>query len=217
MAELERQYPNWRGRFTSLAAAVEHHTTAQDLVIKNLRKQNVELRTDTLMLITDKKDLLATIARMKNELSWEEHMALVAKVERLKAENAELARSSYLNGELYNKEYLQRESAEKEAKDRIADLEQAWQDARNVAEKVRIGYREGVITGRESMREEAIEAARMGVSSSRGNIINAIISRITDIPTREPDCSTCAHYHAPCTQNQFNPDCKGYVPTKEPK
>jgi len=42
--DLERQYPNWRGRFTSLAEAVAHHTKAQDLVIENLRGQNAELR-----------------------------------------------------------------------------------------------------------------------------------------------------------------------------
>lgn len=35
---IEAMYPNWRGKFDSLAAAIEYHTRSQDAVIKALRR-----------------------------------------------------------------------------------------------------------------------------------------------------------------------------------
>jgi hypothetical protein len=37
--EIELNYPNWRGKFQSLAEAIKWHTDSQDKVIANLRAQ----------------------------------------------------------------------------------------------------------------------------------------------------------------------------------
>lgn len=44
LGDLEVDYPNWRGKFASIADAVRFHTRAQDAVIRDMRAGNEKLR-----------------------------------------------------------------------------------------------------------------------------------------------------------------------------
>jgi hypothetical protein len=45
VGRIESDYPNWQGKFPTIADAVAHHTKNQDALISRLRANNSTLRT----------------------------------------------------------------------------------------------------------------------------------------------------------------------------
>lgn len=77
VGHIELDYPNWQGKFPTIAEAVKRHTSNQDSVIANLRR-NLDARTHVLecianMQITDTTDkcevldLCLSMARLEME------------------------------------------------------------------------------------------------------------------------------------------------------
>jgi len=59
VGHIELDYPNWHGKFPTIAEAVHHHTASQDAVIANLRR-NLNDRCSCLEVL----DGLTTVAEI---------------------------------------------------------------------------------------------------------------------------------------------------------